>query len=158
MSEERKDLKLRGFNVHKQGRAQIIESTTKWWCIRIQQTLWRVGPENLNPCDQFYLWYPGVTYFISVFSQIWEPTHLFPLSFLDHHFFCLFVTCHRHSFHWSKWDPYNLASILPISWSMQNNHKTFNPFIDMTSNIRSAAVSFQCSTWLFLNKPHPNII
>jgi len=127
MPEEKQDLKLRGFNRHKQRRAQVIKSIS---CIRKQQTFWRARPENLYPCDKFYLQYPGTLILYLWFFQVLESTHFFFLSFLDHSFFVVIVTWHRHSLHWSRRNSYNLGSVLPFA-EMQNNHKTFYPWIDM---------------------------
>ena len=129
MPEEKQDMKLRGFNRHKQRRAQVIKSIS---CIRKQQTLWRARPENLNPCDKFYLWYPGtLILYLWFFPGFGVNTFFFfLLSFLDHPFFVVIVTWHRHSLHWSRRNSYNLGSVLPFA-EMQNNHKTFYSCIDV---------------------------
>ena len=129
MPEEKQDLKLRGFNIHKQRRSQVIKSIS---CIRKQQTLWRAGPENLN-CDNFYLQYPGILILYLCFFQILESTHFFflPLNFLDLFVVVVVVvTWHRHSLNWSRWNSYNFASVLLFA-EMQNNHKTFYPCRDV---------------------------
>lgn len=64
------------------------------------------GARKSWSCVSFTLWYPTVLY-IHIFADSGSNTFSPSASCT-----IIFVTDHRRSLHWSKWDPFNLAFIL----------------------------------------------